>query len=139
MKAYITCPVSHTRERLNFLPEIEKIVEGKGIDSFVFEIGGNPTEIFNRDYEQLKSCDLIIADVSETSHGVGIEIGMSFCLKLKRILLLEKGQYVTKLAQGMPDTTMIEYENLGDLKKKLASVLDNIKTKSHGTSPILPS
>jgi nucleoside 2-deoxyribosyltransferase len=127
MKAYITCPVSHTKERLNFLPEIKKIVEEKEIKSFVFEIGGDPIEIFNRDYEQLKSCDLIIADVSETSHGVGIEIGMSYCLDLKRILLLEKGEYVTKLAQGMPNTIIIEYENLDDLRNKLSSALDGIK------------
>lgn len=127
MKAYITCPVSHTKERLNLLPEIKKIVEEKNIHSFVFGIGGNPTEIFNRDYEQLKSCDLIIADVSETSHGVGIEIGMSYCLNLRRILLLEKEKYVTKLAQGMPNTIIIEYENLKDLKNKLSSALDGIK------------
>lgn len=127
MKAYITCPVTHTKEKLNFLPEIKSVVEKKGIDSFVFEIGGNPDEIFNRDYEQLKSCDLIIAEVSETSHGVGIEIGMSYCLNLKRILLLEKGKHITKLAQGMPNTTIIEYENLEDLKTKLFSALDGIK------------
>lgn len=63
------------------------------------KIGGGPTKIFNRDYKQLKSYDLIIADVSETSHGVGIEIGMSYCLNLKRIFLFEKGKQVTKLAQ----------------------------------------
>ncbi len=127
MKAYITCPVSHTKERLNFLPDIKKLVEEKGIDSFVFEIGGDPIEIFERDYKQLKSCDLIIADVSETSHGVGIEIGMSYCLNLKRILLLEKGKHVTKLAKGMPNTIIVEYENLEDLKSKLSSALDSIK------------
>lgn len=127
MKAYITCPVTHTKERLNFLPEIKSIVEKKGISSFVFEIGGNPADIFKRDFEQLKSCDLIIADVSETSHGVGIEIGMSYCLNLKRILLIEKGKHVTKLAQGMPNTIIIEYENLNDLKNKLSSALDGIK------------
>ena len=127
MKAYITCPVSHTRERLTLLPEIKSIVEEKEIDSFVFEIGGNSTEIFNRDYKQLNSCDLIIAEVSETSHGVGIEIGMSYCLNLKRILLLEKGKHVTKLAQGMPNTIIVEYEHLKDLKDKLSSALDNIK------------
>jgi len=127
MKAYITCPVSHTKERLNLLPEIKSIVEEKKIDSFVFEVGGDPADIFNRDYEQLKSCDLIIADVSETSHGVGIEIGISYCLNLKRILLLEKGKYLTKLAQGMPDTVIIEYEDIKGLKDKLSSALDNIK------------
>ncbi|MAG02815.1 hypothetical protein CMI42_05750 [Candidatus Pacearchaeota archaeon] len=127
MKAYITCPVGHTKERLNFLPEIKKIVDEKDINAFVFEIGGSPTEIFNRDYEQLRSCDLIIAEVSETSHGVGIEIGMSYCLNLKRILLLEKGKYVTKLAQGMPNTVIIEYENLEELRNKLSSALNDIK------------
>ena len=127
MKAYITCPVSHTKERLNLLPEIKSIVEKKGIDSFVFEIGGDSMEIFNRDYKQIQSCDLIIAEVSETSHGVGIEIGMSFCLNLTRILLHEKGKYVTKLAQGMPNTAIIEYDNLEELKSKLSSTLDEVK------------
>lgn len=127
MKAYITCPVSHTKERLDLLPEIKSVVKEKGIDFFVFKIGGTPTEIFNRDYKQLKSCDLIIADVSETSHGVGIEIGMSYCPNLKRILLLEEGKHVTKFAQGMPGTTIIEYKNIKDLKTKLSSVLDRLK------------
>lgn len=126
MKAYITCPVSHSKERLDLLPKIKFIVEEEGIDSFVFEIGGTPEEIFKRDYEQLKSCDLIIADVSETSHGVGIEIGMSCCMNLKRILLLEKGKYVTKLAQGMPNTIIIEYDDIEDLKQKLSKALKEI-------------
>ncbi|MFA7707695.1 MAG: nucleoside 2-deoxyribosyltransferase [Candidatus Pacearchaeota archaeon] len=127
MKAYITCPISHSKERLDLLPKIKSIVESAGIDSFVFEIGGTPDEIFKRDFEQLKSCDLIIAEVSETSHGVGIEIGMSYCLNLKRILLLEKGKYITKLAQGMPKTLIIEYENIKDLKQKLSATLRDIK------------
>jgi hypothetical protein len=127
MKAYITCPVSKSQERLLFLPEIQSLVEKKGIHSFVFEIGGNPREIFNRDYAQLKSCDVLIADVSETSHGVGIEIGISYCLNRKRILLLEKGKDLTKLAEGMPNTIIIEYRNLEDLKTKLSSALDDLK------------
>lgn len=130
MKAYITCPVSYTKERLDFLPEIKSVVEKKGINAFVIEVGGNSSEIFNRDYEQLKTSDLIIAEVSEASHGVGIEIGMSYCLKIKRILLLKKGKSVTKLVLGMPDTIIIKYENLEDLRIKLSSVLDNININS---------
>jgi nucleoside 2-deoxyribosyltransferase len=127
MKAYITCPVSHTKNRLDLLPEIKSIVQKNNIDCFVFEIGGTPEEIFKRDYEQLKSCDIIIAEVSETSHGVGIEIGLSYCLNLKRILLFEKGKSVTKLAQGIPNTTIIEYNNIKNLKEKLSFVLKHIK------------
>lgn len=129
MKAYITCPVSHTKERLNLLPVIKSVVESKGIESFVFQIGGCPSEIFHRDYLQLKSCNLLVAEVSETSQGVGIEIGLSFCLGLERVLLYEKGNHVTKLAQGMPNTSLIEYENAQDLKDKLCAFLEKYNNK----------
>jgi len=134
IKAYITCPVSHTKERLNLLPEIQKIVESKGIEPFVFIVGGTPEEIFTRDYAQLVSSNLIIAEVSERSHGVGIEVGLSYCLGLKRILLLQKKSSVTKLAQGMPETTIIEYETIDDLKDNLSRELENRKYYKSGRS-----
>ncbi|TSC64418.1 MAG: Uncharacterized protein G01um101491_287 [Parcubacteria group bacterium Gr01-1014_91] len=123
MKAYITCPISHTRERLNLLPEIKKIVEARGIEAFVFKEGGTPEEIFQRDYRELKTSDLLIAEVSERSHGVGIEIGLSYALGLKRILLIERGQYVSKLAEGIPDTILIEYKDSQELKELLDNAL----------------
>lgn len=127
IKAYITCPVSHTQERLDLLPDIQAVVESKGIQSFVFIVGGTPEEIFKRDYEQIKSSSILIAEVSERSHGVGAEIGMSYCLKLKRILLIQKGNSLTKLIQGMPETAIIEYETVEDLKSKLSTELDDKK------------
>lgn len=125
MKAYITCPVTQSKERLKLLPIIESIVKKQGFDTFVFKTSGNAVEIFERDYSQLKSCDVIIAEVSETSHGVGIEIGMSYCLGLKRILLIQEGNSLTKLTQGMPNTTIIEYVDSKDLEEKLSSTLKN--------------
>jgi len=127
IKAYITCPVSHTQERLNLLQDIQTVVASKGIEPFVFIVGGTPEEIFNRDFEQIKSSSLLIAEVSERSHGVGAEIGMSYCLGLKRILLIQEGNFITKLIQGMPDTIIIEYESPEDLKSKLSAELDDKK------------
>jgi len=98
MKAYITCPVSHSQKRLELLAEIKKIIESKGIKTFLFQVGGKPREIFKRDLGQLESSDILIAEVSERSHGVGIEIGLSYFLGLKRILLISRGEFVTKLA-----------------------------------------
>ncbi len=126
MKAYITCPVSHTQDRLHLLPHIKKVVENHGIEPFVFEIGGDPADIFNRDYGNLKTSDIIIAEVSERSHGVGIEIGLSYALGLKRILLLSSDNYVSKLAEGMPDTVIISYDDAEDLIKKLAQCLTSL-------------
>jgi hypothetical protein len=126
-KAYITCPVSHSQEKLHLLPQIQATVESSGIKTFVFEIGGSPEEIFERDYQQLASSTLIIAEVSETSHGVGIEIGLSYPLGLKRILLIQSGNTITKLAQGIPETIIIEYENPADMLEKLTRELSNPK------------
>jgi hypothetical protein len=123
MKAYITCPASHTRKRLKLLLIIEQAVRSKDIKPFVFKIGGKPKDIFKRDYEQLKNSDILIAEVSERSHGVGIEIGLSYCLGLKRILLIEKGKFVTKLAEGIPDTEIVEYSGKKDLRSGLEKAL----------------
>lgn len=119
MKVYITCPCDHSSKRLTLLPIIRETVLENGFEAFVFEIGGDPEEILKKDYEQMKKSNLIIAEVSERSHGVGIEIGISYCLGLKRILLLREGEYVTKMAQGMRDTVLIRYKDEEDLKKNL--------------------
>lgn len=126
MKAYITCPVSNRQEKLGLLPIVEEVAQSKGIETFVFQISDNPKEIFQRDYNQIKSCDIIIAEVSEPSHGVGAEIGLSYELGLKRILLLEKGKKLSRLIQGVPETVIIEYKGLEDLKKSLNKALSDL-------------
>ncbi|MCL4387048.1 nucleoside 2-deoxyribosyltransferase [Patescibacteria group bacterium] len=109
------------------MPVLEELIREKGFDIFVPFRSDDPKEIFERDYKELKSSDILVAEVSETSHGVGMEIGLSYEIGLKRILLLERGKYVTKFAQGMPKTEIIIYENIQDLKEKLNSSLDKIK------------
>lgn len=94
MKAYITCPASYTQNRLDILPVVKNIVEEAGIKPFVFEIGGDSKEIFSRDYSNLASSNILIAEVSERSHGVGIELGLSYGLGLKRILLLASAKKI---------------------------------------------
>jgi hypothetical protein len=123
MKAYITCPCSHNQDYLEILPTIKDVAENNSIEPVVFTIGGEPEDIFQRDYQALKGCDLLIAEVSERSHGVGIEIGLSYSLGLRRILLIKEGQFVTKLAQGLPETKIITYKDQNDLIVKLNSAL----------------
>lgn len=126
MKAYITCPASHTKKRLKLLPIIGKIVEDQGIEPFIFRIGGEPEDIFKRDYGVLKSSDILIAEVSERSHGVGVEIGLSYGLGLKRILLIEQSNFISKFVKGIPETVVIEYTSKNDLKKKLKKELEKL-------------
>jgi len=105
------------------LPVIESVLRKKGWETFIFKVGGTPEDIFARDYNQLKTCDLIVAEVSAPSHGVGAEIGISYCLNLKRILLVEKGGDCSKLLLGIPNTILIEYDGSDDLVTKLANII----------------
>ncbi|HBG81969.1 TPA: hypothetical protein DDW69_03985 [candidate division CPR2 bacterium] len=130
MKAYVTCPISITNQRLPLLAQVKDLVKSKGIDTFTFNIAGTPRHVFEKDYEQLKQSDLLIVEVSEPSHGVGVLIGLSYSLGLKRILLLRKGRSLTKIAPGIPKTLVIEYEDIDDLKEKLDQVLTNIENLS---------
>lgn len=125
MKAYITCPVTHSQKRLDLLPLLEEKLRARGIETFVFEIGGSPEEIFQRDLEQLRTCDLLVAEVSEKSHGVGIEIGLSFAFGAKRILLHEEGTNVTPMATGMSNTWVISYKIPSEIPKLLTDLFSS--------------
>ena len=127
-KAYITCPATCSQAKLPLLPIIKTIIKEKGIEPFVFHIGTNSKEIFKRDMHLVKSCQLIVAEVSEPSHGVGIELGVGYCMGHSLILLHEKGKKISRLAKGLPNAIILEYKNIEDLKKKLNSALEKLKT-----------
>ena len=85
--------------------------------------------IFNRDMEWLSSSDVIVAEVSNPSLGVGFEIASAIGLK-KKILCLFKKQENKKLSAmiaGCPDITVKEYVELDEAKKLINDFLSDLK------------
>ena len=85
--------------------------------------------IFNRDMEWLTSSDVIVAEVSNPSLGVGFEIASAIGLK-KKILCLFKKQENKKLSAmiaGCPDITVKEYVELDEAKKLINDFLSDLK------------
>lgn len=123
MKAYITCPVCITRQRLLLLPELKDLLKKYDIETYIYDISGKPEDVYNHDFNALEKCDLLVAEVSEPSHGVGILIGLSLQFDMKRILLIKEGRSLSKILYGMPGTDIIEYEMVDDLKIKLQNLL----------------
>jgi len=78
-------------------------------------------EIFPRDVLWIKEADVIIAEVSSPSLGVGYEIGLAEALK-KRVLCLYKKQEGKKLSTmlvGNPNIEIGYYSDIEDAKKIL--------------------
>ena len=84
-------------------------------DSNVLELEQvvDPDDVYARDVNWIRACDVLIAEVSAPSHGVGYEIG--FALEQgKRVLCLAHARRpVSKMITGNPHPalTVLHYEN----------------------------
>jgi len=113
MKIYFACSITGGRE---FEPIFQAIVHAlaeKGhdvltahlVESNVMEVeaGLSPEEVYLRDVDWIRSCDVLVAEVSAPSHGVGYEIGFALGLGKPVLALYQKGRKVTKMISGNPD------------------------------------
>ena len=62
-----------------------------------------PQEVYERDIAWLRGCDVLIAEASVPSHGVGYEIGFSLALRKPVLALYQQGRNVSKMIRGNPD------------------------------------
>jgi nucleoside 2-deoxyribosyltransferase len=60
-------------------------------------------EVYARDVGWITECDLLVAEVSTPSHGVGYEIGYALSLGKKVLCLYRQDRKVSKMILGNPD------------------------------------
>lgn len=65
-----------------------------------------PGEVYARDIAWLRGCDVLIAEVSIPSHGVGYEIGFTLALGKPVLALYQEGRRVSKMISGNPDPNL---------------------------------
>jgi 2'-deoxynucleoside 5'-phosphate N-hydrolase len=74
-------------------------------------------EIYSRDLEWLSSCDIVVAEVTNPSLGVGFEIAKAMEWK-KRVLCLyreQPGKRLSAMIAGCPGVVVIQYGSLSDI------------------------
>ncbi len=62
----------------------------------------SPEDVYARDVHWISECDLLVAEVSTPSHGVGYEIGFALAAGKKVLCLYRKGRKVSKMILGNP-------------------------------------
>ncbi|MEI7982822.1 MAG: nucleoside 2-deoxyribosyltransferase [Bacteroidota bacterium] len=85
------------------------------------EKGLSDQEIYSRDMDWLALSDLVVAEVSVPSLGVGFEIASALKLK-KQVLclyLIQEGKKLSAMISGCPDIQVKEYQTLEDVKQIL--------------------
>jgi 2'-deoxynucleoside 5'-phosphate N-hydrolase len=70
-------------------------------------------DVYERDVRWISECDLLLAEVSTPSHGVGYEIGYALSLEKQVLCLYRKGRKVSKMILGNPhpQLTVHAYES----------------------------
>jgi len=66
----------------------------------------HPNEVYERDVAWIRACDVLIAEVSVPSHGVGYEIGFALGLGKPVLALYQEGHKVSKMISGNPDSNL---------------------------------
>ncbi|MFA7298224.1 MAG: nucleoside 2-deoxyribosyltransferase [Candidatus Absconditabacterales bacterium] len=91
-------------------------------------------EIYDRDMTWLSSADVIVADVTVTSLGVGYELGSAVEQK-KPILCLykpEEGKSLSAMIDGSPGVVVRNYQTLDEVKGHIKEFLSVIAIRLGG-------
>jgi len=66
----------------------------------------SPKQVYERDVNWIKNCDVLIAEVSVPSHGVGYEIGFALNTGKPVLCLYQKDKKVSKMISGNSDPAL---------------------------------
>lgn len=116
MKIYFACSITGGREFESAYQAIVHALAEKGhevltahlvaSDAPEVEAALSPEEVYARDVDWIRACDVLIAEVSSPSHGVGYEIGFALGLGKPVLALYRDGRKITKMISGNPDKNL---------------------------------
>src|SRR5258706_5056660 len=66
----------------------------------------DPREVYQRDLFWIKGCDLLVAEVSTPSHGVGYEIALALTLRKPVLCLYRQTARVSRMITGNDEPTI---------------------------------
>jgi len=130
--AYLSAPIIHSNLRKDgFCTVVIKALEDKGITVFAPQLLGpaEPQTIYKRDVENVLKSDFVIAEVTNPSLGVGMEIMLSIEMKKPIFLFYNSDiKQLSKMVRGAPGKVLFVYDSLEDVDRILRKLnLDNLR------------
>jgi nucleoside 2-deoxyribosyltransferase len=128
LKVYLSVPMiaNRTLERARVLERAIKDSGHEVSSPWVLgpiETSSGGVNIFDRDRRGAENSDAILADVSEPSTGVGMEIMAAYKAKKRVIVVAKRGNRVSQMLMHMDGKELVEFEDNDELYKKLLELL----------------
>lgn len=129
MKVYLSVPMVRNRsyDRAKVIADVIRSTGHELVSPWV--LGNiepaNPKDVnvFFRDLNGVEHCDILIADVSEPSTGVGMEIMAAYMAKKRIILCARKGSIISRMLLHMDRKELIEFDDNESLSTMLYRIL----------------
>jgi 2'-deoxynucleoside 5'-phosphate N-hydrolase len=136
MKVYFAASITGGRDNQEIYPEIVNFlkennckvltehISDKNLSSYG-ETNLLPEEIFQRDLNWIRESDILIAEVSQVSLGVGYEIGFAESIGKKIICLYKEkeGKKLSAMIEGNKNLIIIKYKTFQKIKQKLKKII----------------
>jgi len=141
MKIYFACSITGGREYEENYQAITRFLLDAGhevptahlAESNILEVEQvvTPSDVYARDVDWILTSDMLIAEVSVPSHGVGYEIGFALNAGKPVLCLHDAGRKVSKMITGNPHS-LLSVRAYDEIPQALAQINEFVKivTKS---------
>lgn len=132
MKIYFSGSIAGGRQKVSDYAKIadELVKYGEILDKHVV----NPSfsskietlssrQIYKRDVEWIDECDIVFAEVTVPSLGVGYELAYAESKNKKVICMYEEGKNVSKMITGNINFIQMPYTNVDELIRKIHQIM----------------
>ena len=92
--------------------------------------------VFERDRVGSETCDVLVADVTEPSLGVGMEIMAAYKAGRKIVIVAKKGNVTSRMLQHMDGKETLEYEDESEVYERLRHLLAEMGRQRRDAQPI---
>ncbi|MFX0013786.1 MAG: nucleoside 2-deoxyribosyltransferase [Promethearchaeota archaeon] len=137
MKIYLSGAIRGGRELQVNYEAINDYLQSNGHDVLTHHVASpkvmniensmSDSEIYSQDISWLEECDLLIAEVSIPSLGVGYEISYALCLNKPVLGLYEEDRVISAMISGNTSNnlTLYSYKNISNLLFLIKKYLDS--------------
>jgi nucleoside 2-deoxyribosyltransferase len=142
MNIYFACSITGGRE---FEPVFQAMVKAMLADGHIvptarladtdvreLETIVSPEDVYARDVAWIRGADVLVAEVSTPSHGVGYEIGLALGLGKPVLACHRHDRKISKMISGNPDPnlTVRQYETMDEAVQVVRSFLLRASSQS---------
>ncbi len=126
VQAYLSGPIIHDHLRQDdFYRVVVDTLENAGVTVFApqFLPRTTPRKIFIRDTGAVRQSDVLIAEVSHPSHGVGMEIMLAVEMMIPVLLFrMSDAPPLSYMVQGASCTALFNYDGLEEVRRILSDL-----------------